>query len=527
MAAYGQEKHLHQPVILLGSSETLEGDLVVRKGQEFVIRNKTFQINGNLIVERGSRLIIENSTLIIVHRYKGEHRIDVNGGSVKIINSEVKGTEEVMVEEYGELIGPELMFRLFEGTDFSARNSKLYCRVSLEMPSKAIIGLSTVSYVYWVPSSDLEISDSLLGSFVFDLRDTRPEKLAFDGLKTDKKIDFSFTTNDGGSLKITNSNVKHMWQFNMEWSCKKSITVKNSQIQHFWIKFPPTEEGITIFDLPKGYLKNFTLSEHVKGIELPYDVKLIDSTLEGFKPEMLGTKAEIINSYAMVHSYDTADLIIKNSTIISFFNYGSKRIEFIDTELKGTIQLLDKPEFKNGFKVDGKIIGPGGKFHLIFKNSKIDAPDIIVACDSGEIEGEVNIISPKNMDDVHWLKGIVKRTYPVIVKPAEKMTVKLLDGDVTKWAGITDENGKTSFSITFTPNNYTKELILKSEGRNIEKKVGFLTSTPIILSWGFVTVAEAFEKQIPGGYITLIGIIVTVVATGAVLLKRRYFLKSR
>ena len=454
--------------------ELNEGDFIIEDQQTLIIKDRALEVDGNFIIKENATLILENSTLIIKERYKSEHRILADGAHIKIINSEIVSSEDAMVEKFGKLAGSELNI-ILNDTNILIENSEVYGRIGGRLFS-AIIENSTVSYVYWNLNSNVEINNSLLGSFVFDCKEGKPEKLTFDGLEKDKNINFVLeNVVDGGSVKMHNSNVKIMWSFNLEYGCNKDITVKNSDVENFWIKFPPTDNRIKIDSLPTGLLREFKLEKSISGITLPYNLTLLNVKLNEFKPEMLGTKAEIINSYAMVHLYDECDLIIRDSTLTTLYNYGSKRVEFINTILTDTMQLIHKPEFANGFQVDGKTIGEGGYFDFIFKDSTLDVSLLVVANYEGKIQGELKILAPKNFDDINWIKGIITRAYPVIADPY--IDIKLWDGDTIKWSGQTDNAGRASFDITFDKETYTKEFII--EVGDSKKNVNFLTDTPI------------------------------------------------
>lgn len=372
----------------------------------------------------------------------------------------------------------------------------------------------------------------MIGSFVFDFKSTRSEKLTLDGLEKGKNINFSMKTNDGGAVKLQNSSVKLMWSINLDYGCKKDITVKNSDIDLFWIKFPPTEKRIKITDMKRGYLKEFVLDEHIQGMELPYKLRIIDSTLEGcFKPEMLGTMAEIDNSYVMAHPYGDADLIIRDSTVTTIINYGSKRVEFIDTELTSSIQLLYKEELKNGLKLNGEVIGPGGDFHLIFRNSRINVDHIIVACGQGRIEGDVEVISPRGMDEVHWFKGVVERNYILIVKSASGEPVEnaevVVRGLKEETRAINDENGEAFVTIQFDKENYDKVYTIEVcyKDNKLAEEITFLSSTPVVFTIPplptHTTTPTPTSK--PFNWLPIVGILggVIVVALLVFLLRRR------
>jgi len=463
----------------MGQAEISKGDFVIEKNQELAIKDKTLEIDGNFIIDEGATLLIENSTIIIRERYKSEHRIVATNANVRIINSEIDSSENRMVEELGKLVGPELNILMADKTSLNAENSSIYGRVQIEQSSKGEIANSTVSFVYWNYDSDLKITDSLLGSFVFDCKvNGLQEPLVFDGLKRDKETNFTLHAADGGSLALQDTVVRAMWSVNFEYGCKKDITIRDSEIENVWIKFPPTDERITIRGLPHGFIREYDLRAAVSGIVLPYNVRLENTELNEFKPEMWSANATILDSYAMVHPYDASDLIIKNSTLDSLFNYGCKRIEFYDVTIRGiSLQLLSKPEFKSPMRIGNKTVGEGGRLHFVFHNSTIDSSLIVVANEGGEIEGNVTFVSPKNPSDVDWIKGVITRTYPVIAWPNANLT--LWNGNSTVWAGETDDGGMASFSLTFDNKTYADEFTLEAPGS--KTAVDFLTDTPIDL----------------------------------------------
>ncbi|HCJ67013.1 MAG TPA: hypothetical protein DHV62_06735, partial [Elusimicrobia bacterium] len=464
------------------SGPVFEGDLIVSPGTEYVIRNMTYQINGNLTVEKGAKLTVENSTLTVKMRYKCEKNIYINGGSVRISSSTVKSSPEGVIQEAGEILGAQLMLDLKNGTtDFYAENSNLLCRLSLMEKTKALISSSTVSFIYWMPTSDFEIYKSTIGIFVFNLSDTAKETLSFNNLKKDSETNFTMTTSSGQVI-ISGTRMISEWQFCLHYSLNKSITISNSDIGTIWTRIPPTDNRITISNLPNGFVQDFSLKQKIQGLTLEGDVHLINTTLQCFKPELLSTKAEIINSYAMFHPYGEADTIVRDSYLIYLNHYGSKRTEIINTTVFGTLQLIDKPGYHE--TINGRVVGEGGYFDIIFSSTTIDAPQIVVACNTGTISGTVYFKSPKELSNIQWVRGKITRTYPLIVETLEKERLKnvnvyLKESGTTLWTGMTDTNGETSFSIMFTSNNYNHTYELAVEKSTSTRNINFLTDTPI------------------------------------------------
>ena len=449
----------------------------VMSGEQLVIKNMTLNLEGNLILEEGSSLLMEDAALVVKQRYKSEYWIEAINAEVILINSEIDTSESVMVDIAGRLLGTELNITLSGGSRAHIENSSVYGRLSLEQSSRAELLDSTVSFIYWKYDAHVQASRVTMGSFAFYGNESLPENLYFNGLKRDQEFDLAIeSTADGGSLSLEDCIVKGMWYFNFDWGCQKMVTIEDSEVDApIAIKFPPTDEWITIDGLPSGFLSEYDLSEAVSGLSLTYGVRLINVNMSAFKPEMLSTKATITNSYAMVHPYDNAELIIKDSTLISMYNYGCKRIDFFNVTFLNVVQFLSKPEFAGGFSINGRLIGPGGYFHWVLSNSVMNVSDIVVAHEEGTIEGELTIISPTNIENVHWEKGIITRIYPVIAQPNE--TITLLQDGVTVWSGQADENGEASFSITFNEDNYTGVFTLQTEEDSQE--VTFLSSTPL------------------------------------------------
>ena len=92
------------------------------------------------------------------------------------------------------------------------------------------------------------------------------------------------------------------------------------------------------------------------------------------------------------------------------------------------------------------------------------------------------------------------------------------------WSGTTDQDGSASFVISFTENNWRRKWRLDTviDGEGISREVGFLTSTPILLS---TTGAEEGEVAPPaeGAPVLVVGIVaIVVILMGALL-----FLKKR
>lgn len=94
------------------------------------------------------------------------------------------------------------------------------------------------------------------------------------------------------------------------------------------------------------------------------------------------------------------------------------------------------------------------------------------------------------------------------------------------WSGTTDQDGKGLFNMTFSNENYTKmwKLEVSSEGLNISKEVGFLTSTPILLTLP----KPAEEEPATAGFPIEVLVIGVLLATGVliIIIKRKKSLNA-
>jgi len=146
-----------------------QGDYTVKSGQTLTIKDETLEVDGNFFLEEGSTLIMENAVLIIKERYKSEHLIDAKGATITLTNSEIKSSGSMILETYGNIVGTELNIRINEKSNLEAKDSRIYGRPQF-VDSTGKIENSIISFVYWMPSSDLEIYDSTIGHTVLRQR---------------------------------------------------------------------------------------------------------------------------------------------------------------------------------------------------------------------------------------------------------------------------------------------------------------------------------------------------------------------
>lgn len=478
---------------LASGANVYSNDLVIEAGERKVIEGKEVKLKGDLILEPNSKFILRNSTLFVLQEYKSQYSIEVGRGALfKAVGSTIETYKESTRQYETDLFRTDLNLSSFaKDSNIVIKDSNISARLHPHQPSKCVIEDSKVAYLYWVPRSDARVSNSTLGSFVFGFKSyTKPEKLTFKGFYPNEGVNYQTTTADGGSLSLENTLVKRGWNFNMEFT-PKEITIKDSHLQLIWIKFPPTEKEIEI-RLERGKIDRFSLQKHVKGLDLPYNVTLINTEIESFKPEMFGTKAVFEDVYAMIHSYEGSTLCIRDSTVHTPFIYGAKEIKFINTTLEHNLRFIYKPEFSGpgGYSLPGweEIVGAGGMGKVVFHNSKIDVEEISVACVWYTIEGEVRITSPTSIDKVFWTRGTIRRTYLVEVRgqngePCAGVPVVLSDGKGNKISKKrTNNEGNVAFNINFHKQNYERnwKLEISTQDSGESKSVGFLTSTPIL-----------------------------------------------
>jgi hypothetical protein len=255
------------------------------------------------------------------------------------------------------------------------------------------------------------------------------------------------------------------------------LILENSVVGEFWLEFPLISD-VKIIGLKPGLYTEWNMYESIQG-RLEYNLTLINTTIEKWKLIFHSSKAELENVEAHIDTWDQASISIKDSKIVIHHNYGSKYTKISNSYIAFHLLIVYK-------EVPGAGV-TGGKHFIDFENSTLDLEYIEVACDYAVIKGNVSIISTPY---VNFQTGIIVREFPLIVgdqygNPLFNASINLVDPESKSvWSGMTDQKGKALFNITFTKDNYSKQWRLTAtiNSMNVSKGIGFLTSTPIVLT---------------------------------------------
>jgi hypothetical protein len=261
------------------------------------------------------------------------------------------------------------------------------------------------------------------------------------------------------------------------------LVVKNSKLWGLWIWFcPGTDVGLS--NIKPGIYPYWRMSDAWSLNGVDYDIELVNTTIEMFKLQTLGN-ARIENvSGVQVATRGSSFAYVKNSIIeASLILRGNEHVILENSEVqRGSVQLIeDRSDLQY-------VIGRGGVHYLEFRKAVIETP-LEIASEYTRIKGEVTIHT--RYAEVNWVFGIVEREFPVVILDSEGCPMENAQVEVISPEGnvicrkFTDQQGKALFNITFTKENYNKKWILNitADGMSISERVGFLTSTPILLTY--------------------------------------------
>ncbi len=357
-----------------------------------------------------------------------------------------------------------------------------------DLNSRSYIKNSTVSSVRWNTTRKLSISDCKIGNLLLGFGGGKKETITIEGIKNKSKIkNFNLETNDGGRLNIKNIRL-HKRLGTDFWARDRAVTRKevifrNCDLSLVQTKFPPTKDKIRIFNLPDpGYIEEFNLSKHIKGIKMPFNYIIEDCKVSGIKIEFWGTKAVIEDSFVMFHCQGgDVQTVVRDCTVLNHFNYGSENISFENVVFRDSMKYLTCQA--PGMKVGGVTMDEGGDFNDTFKNCHANLSYIVVAMKKGYLSGGIKF-NEITMNNVHWEKGQITRKFPIriIDKKGNPYSGKKIVINNKKVK--TDKNGEVVIEFNFNKDNYNKsrEVIIKTqEGKKMIKNVDFITDTPIIL----------------------------------------------
>ncbi|MBA7612008.1 hypothetical protein ES703_19242 [subsurface metagenome] len=404
----------------------------------------------NIIVKDRGKLVVRNAEVIINNTYKSEYWVDVTNRGTLVIE------DSVLKDRYAEFYGsPELALRV-RGSHgrLIMKNTKSDWWIQSEGAGTSIfIDSSSIFFLSWYIDGDVHISNSEITKNIrMSLKGKKYEVLEFHGLKPGMIESFSLRTREGGFLKLENTKVGTGWiidAFHERDPTNKRLVFEDSHFYEFYLTFPRGSK-VKISKLKPGFFSSWRLRDAVKGLGRGYNITLINSQVDSWKPRFYTGKGEIENSHiGCIDTRENATLIVKNSHIDFYHSRGARYVKFVDSSI-GTIRLI----YDTGVNVRRRYTTT-----LEFENSFIGAGLIEIAADA-IIKGSVSFPRARS---INWQAGTVNREYVVVVK---------------------DLRGRAVFDINFTKENYDKKWKITAmiNKTSVSTEIGFLSNTPIMLS---------------------------------------------
>jgi len=476
--------------------------LVVRSNEARIIENQELIVEGDITVEPNGKLIIRNSNVTLNSHYKNQYWIRVrDGGSLEIENSILRDGPVPGLAEIGNF-GKINNFRLGESVlSAEGTNSKVLIRSStVEVRPLGDSGTITIESSYcgivvWTPFGGLKmnISNSNVQLLHIWIRGEKQENVYLSNLGKSGSVNLHLNI-EKGVLNVDNTLIKRssvaLWVPPGERDCRKNVIIENSDLEEIFAVFP---EGtnIKIWNMRPGFYQDWNIYDTMNGTGLPWNLTLKNVKLNKWKLDLQGI-AEVENSIFHLDTWNSSNVVVKNSRIVANHHSRGGEVKFINTEISDSthstdVRLIYQPSVN-------KVYNP--VYYYEFDNSTI-GPDAAIEITDDNIHavfrGNLSVkLLPEN---VYWFGGTITREYNIISRDGSDQTFILFDPDGNEvWEKTIGESGMLLFNLTFDKNNYTEEFSLKTIINNltIVKKVGFFTGTPIVIS----SANEPKEKSI-------------------------------
>ncbi len=527
--------HLTTPerLCLQAAEENVQwGDIVVNDGGVHVIEDQTFVLEGNIIVDSGT-LIIRNSDVTLNSHYKNQYWVRVYSNATFLVENSILREGPVSGLSHCGNFGGIDDFRMGEtvispegdNAQVILRNSTSELRIGPGPDSIITLEYSYLSILAWrsLPSVRTTVTNSSIKMVHMWLWGDTEENIELSGIGGGENQRTHLVV-EGAVLDIENTSVGSysvsLWVAYGNTSCRKNLTVRDSTLDEIFAVFP-IGSNIRLWNMAPGYFENWNIYDSMDGSGVPWNLNLINTTITKWKLDFHGV-TEIENSNFHLDTWGNASVTVRNSTIILHHTRGG-RVKLVNTliscrpDLPASMRFLYQPDQSGPnppyvYEFENSTLGP---------NAELDITDDNICC---TFRGELAVqISP---DQVHWFGGTVEREYPVFVldengAPVLGAQVSLSSDDSQLWSGATDENGRVSFNLKFGKDNYLENFVLQAtvDNEDVQQEVGFLTSTPVLLS-----TAEEIPEEGPGGIPimhVLVGVVAIALVSGLIVALRK------
>lgn len=182
------------------------------------------------------------------------------------------------------------------------------------------------------------------------------------------------------------------------------------------------------------------------------------------------------SSLLSLSSYDSTDILCENSIVIYYNIFGNSRLFLKDCKKIGayifTYGYINAHDFSfaklNNSTIDGYKTH-ASQNEICFNNATINEVISISASSHLYFHGNVTV-----KGSIKEFEGQLVRNYPVKTNPNFHLNVTNKELGILLWKGQSNNYGYATFNITFTPTNFTHNLLL-----NNEKEFNMTTSTPL------------------------------------------------
>ena len=485
------------PTLMVAGGETQTGDIVVGESETRTIENESFILEGNIIINSGGTLTIRNSDITVNSHYKNQYWVYVYSNATLLVENSILREGPVSglahMGSFGGISdfrqGETLISPEGQAAQVILRNTTSELRIGPGPDSTVTLDSSYLSILAWrsFPSVRTTVMSSNINVVHMWLYGETEENVELSGISGGENQSTHLSV-EGAVLDIENTSVGSysvaLWVAYGDTKCKKNLTVKNSALYEIFAVFP-IGSYVRLWNMAPGSFENWNIYDSMEGNGVPWNLNLINTTITKWKLDFHGV-TEIENSNFHLDTWGNASVTVRNSTVILHHTRGG-RVKFVNTliscrpDLPASMRFLYQPD----------TTGPNPSYVYEFENStlgpyaELDLTDDNIHC---TFKGELSV--QISSDQVHWFGGTVKREFPAVVwkennGPLANIQLTLLGPDnVQVWSGQTNENGRTTFELTFSKDNYMEEFTLNAavENENLTTRVKFLTSTPILLS---------------------------------------------
>ena len=494
-----EEAYRHH--IFASVDETLDG-IELSGDQVLEIKNRRVVLNGDITLRGNARLVVENFYILWNNSYFAEYM-----GLVQD-NAAFEAKHSVLVKGCpGNLnVYVEGQLTMDESISFF---DIIPCRGSVAtINSSQLVGPLGVNWPGDGPSS-LKVTNSRVSQIVIAFSSGEPEEVLFSGLRWGGPQSLSVSTMEGASLKVENSwigridklsrggwvfdinevpYVKDHWEFgtpvpdDAELGVllnKKHYIIVDSEVDSMWLWFTIGSK-VRIANWKAGRFTHWNLHQDFEVQGVGYDVTLENTSVNWVKWMICGETEVENNDNCQISPYGRDVRVTVTNSVIphNLAMRGNENVKLINCTVPSEIAFLDAR----------RMYAAGGHIHYLeFENTTISGT-MEVASTYTRISGTVTILMEEQ--DVNYDWGTVEREYPLEVKdengnPVSNAEVKLFDFENNLvWNGTTDQNGSAQFTIRFTEDNWNEKwrLEVTTKIKKISREIGFLTSTPVILS---------------------------------------------